>query len=163
MVSANAFSRATLLGIATGIRSMTPLAAISWAASSRRMSLPDHPPFSFLAERRVSNILVLSAAGEYVADKLPITPPRTGRGPLLVRILLGTVVGAVGFAVEDDSIAVGAVVGGLSAAWGAFAGLGVRTQLTTSGMPELLAGIMGDILAAGVAVPAVLQRGSRVR
>jgi uncharacterized membrane protein len=34
MLSATAFSRATLVGIATGIRSMTPLAAVSWAASS---------------------------------------------------------------------------------------------------------------------------------
>ena len=38
MVSANAVSRAALLGIATGIRSMTPLAALSWAASSGRLS-----------------------------------------------------------------------------------------------------------------------------
>lgn len=163
MVSANACSRAALLGIATGIRSMTPLATISWAASSGRMSLPDTPPISLLARQPVPTILLLSAAGEWVADKLPFTPARTARGPLLGRIFFGAVVGALGFSAEEESIGVGAVVGGLSAAWGTFAGHGVRARLVKAGVPGFVAGLTGDMLAVGLALSAGLQRGSRVR
>jgi uncharacterized membrane protein len=163
MVSANAFSRATLLGLATGIRSMTPLATISWAASSGRLDLPEEAPFSLLARRSVSSVLLLAAAGEVVGDKLPFTPPRTKPGPLLGRIAFGAVVGAIGFTAEDEPIPLGAAVGGLAAAWGSFAGLGMRTQLTNSGVPALVAGIIGDALAMTLAVSAVLQRGSTVR
>jgi uncharacterized membrane protein len=162
MVSANACSRAVLLGIATGIRSMTPLAALSWAASSSRVSLPENLPLSLLPRQQVSTLLLLSAGAEFVADKLPITPARTARGPLFVRIFFGGVVGAVGFAADEDLLAVGAVVGGLSAAWGSFAGLAVRTQLTEVGLPKVLAGVTGDLLAISLSLAAVLQRGSKV-
>jgi uncharacterized membrane protein len=163
MVSANAFNRATLLGLATGIRSITPLATISWAASSGRLELPRGVPFSLLARRSVSNALLLAAASEVVGDKLPFIPPRTETGPLLGRIAFGAVAGAIGFAAEDEPIPWGAAVGGLAAAWGSFAGLSTRTQLTHSGVPALMAGIIGDVLAVTLAVAAVLQRGSTVR
>jgi uncharacterized membrane protein len=106
---------------------------------------------------------MLAAAGEFVADKLPLTPARTARGPLLGRIFFGTVVGAAGFAADEDSVALGAVAGGLSAAWGSFAGLAVRTQLTDIGLPKVLAGVTGDLLAMSLSVVAVLQRGGKVR
>ena len=106
---------------------------------------------------------MLAAAGEFVADKLPATPSRTARGPLLGRVFFGAVVGTAGFAAEEDSLTIGALTGGLSAAWGAFAGLAVRTRLTEIGMPSVLAGITGDMLAVSLSVAAVLQRGSKVR
>jgi uncharacterized membrane protein len=163
MVSANAFGRATLLGIATGFRSMTPLATISRAASSGRLELPREAPFSLLARRSVSNALLLAAASEVVGDKLPFIPPRTEPGPLIGRIGFGAVVGAISFAADDEPIPLGIAVGGLAATWGSFAGLGTRTQLTNSGVPALVAGVIGDVLAVTLAVAAVLQRGSTVR
>jgi uncharacterized membrane protein len=141
---------------------MTPLAAVSWAASSGRLKLPDRRPFSLLATRRVATMLLAAAAGEVVADKLPFIPPRTSRGPLLGRITFGALVGVTAFAADDEPIPVGALVGGLTAAWGSFAGLWARTQLTNNGLPPLLAGVTGDVLAAALAVPAVLSRGSKV-
>jgi uncharacterized membrane protein len=163
MVSANALSRAALLGIATGSRSMTPLATLSWAASSGRISLPDSFPFSLLARRSVSNVLFLFTAVEFVGDKLPSAGARTAPGPLLGRTLFGALVGATGFAIEEEPIALGAVVGGLFAAGGSFAGLGVRTRLTDAGVPKFLAAVTEDMLAVGLAVFAVLQRRGRVR
>jgi uncharacterized membrane protein len=127
------------------------------------LDLPEEAPFSLLAQGSVSTALLLAAALEAGADKLPFIPPRTAPGPLLGRIGLGAVVGAIGFAVDDEPIPLGAAVGGLAAAWGSFAGLGTRTQLMTSGVPALLAGVTGDVLAGALAVSAVLQRGSTVR
>lgn len=163
MVPTSALVRAALLGFGTGIRSMTPPAAVSWAASSKRMPLPATLPFSLLAQRWITTFLFLAAAGEYFVDKLPFTPPRTARGPLMGRIAVGGLVGASACAAEDESIAFGIITGGVAAAAGAHVGQGLRSRLTDAGMPAVPVAIMGDLLAVALAVPAVLQRGSRVR
>ena len=163
MLSANALGRAILLGMATGIRSMTPLAMLGWAARSGRMELPDRVPYTWLALPRVSNALLAAAGGEMVADKLPFVPSRTTRGPLMVRMAIGAVAGGLAFKADDSSVSLGAVTGGLAAAWGAFAGLSVRMQLTQSGMPPVLAALLGDGLAVALASTAALQRESKVR
>jgi uncharacterized membrane protein len=141
---------------------MMPVAATSWAASTGRVQLPSSPPLSILSRPRVSKALLLAAAGEVVADKLPFIPARTSPGPLFGRIAFGALVGAAVFAEEGDPVPLGAAVGGVAAGWGAFAGESVRARIHSSGVPDAAGGLLGDLFAAALAFAAVLGRGSRV-
>lgn len=159
MLSATSSCRAILLGTATGVRSMIPVAVVSWAVSSGHLRVPADSPLALLQRPRVKNALFLCAALEVLLDKLPVTPPRTSLGPLSMRVASGALVGACSVEPEGESPVLGAAMGSAAAVWGAFAGLGARTQITGHGVPELLTAAVDDALAAVLALPPVLQRG----
>lgn len=149
----NTLLRTATLGYAVGIRSMTPLAALSWGAGSGEISLRG-TRFQFMADPKVSLGLAVAAAGEMVADKLPFTPPRTQPFPLAVRMLNGALAGAIVFETEDEPVAVGAVIGAAAAAAGSFGGYGLR-MLLERGMPGPIAGVAGDIQAVSLSMAGV--------
>lgn len=147
--------RTAALGYAVGIRSMTPLAVLSWGASSGEISLKGSQ-FELLANPKVTVGLALAAAGEMVADKLPMTPPRTQPLPLVFRVLNGALAGAVMFEAEDEPVLAGAAVGAVSAAAGSFAGYGLRMMLQKqAGMPNSIAGVIGDIQSVALSMAGV--------
>lgn len=152
---ADALTRAAVLGYAVGVRSMTPLAALSWGAGAGEISLKG-TPFQFLANPKVTLGLTVAAAGEMLADKLPFVPSRTNPYPLAFRVLNGAVTGAVLFESEDEPVAVGAAVGAAGAVIGSFAGYWLRTLLQKqAGMPNLVAGIVGDVQSVSLSMAAV--------
>src|SRR5271170_466735 len=83
-----------LLGLVTGMRAMTAMAVLCWFAYRGDLSLDD--TWAFWAAKLVTAIIfTVLAVGEYVVDKLPKTPNRTAPGPLLARVVIGGLVGAI--------------------------------------------------------------------
>lgn len=81
----------TLLGVCTGLRTMTPIAVLCWFAF--RGALHFLGWRSFTANVVSVIVFTLMALGEYVGDKLPNTPARTAPIGLLGRSLFGAFVG----------------------------------------------------------------------
>lgn len=141
-----------LLGVAAGMRSMTPMAVVAWAAQLRWPQL-QQTSLSFLTAPVTAYIFTACAAIELVFDKLPFTPSRLGAGPLGARIIFGGLAAAALCAAGHQSIAVGAVVGAVGGIAGAFAGYHVRHYATaTLKAPALLIALVEDALAIGIAI-----------
>ena len=66
---------AFLIGVASGLRSMTAPAAVSWAARLGWLHLED-TWLAFFGFAATPYILSVLAIGELIADKLPKTPSR---------------------------------------------------------------------------------------
>lgn len=80
-----------LLGMCTGLRTMTPIAVLCWFAYRNALHLVGWR--SFTANIVAVIIFTLMALGEYVGDKLPSTPSRTSPVGLLGRSAFGAFVG----------------------------------------------------------------------
>jgi len=114
-----------LLGVATGARSMTPIAVVCWFAHLGL--LPVGGTWAFWTANLASVIIFsVLALGEYIGDKLPRTPNRTAPGPLAARIVFGGLVGAIVATSLGDSNMEGVVLGVIGAIIGAFGGYHVR-------------------------------------
>jgi len=119
---------ALLIGIFTGLRSLSPTAAVAWAARLGWLKLL--APLAWLGSLPSLILFTLLAIGELVADKLPKTPSRTAPPGLIGRIVLGAVSGAaVYMAGAQQSWALGCVVGVAGAMVGTYGGYQVRTRL----------------------------------
>jgi uncharacterized membrane protein len=128
--------RPLLLGIAAGLRTFTP-----WAALGVRGRLA--------GGRAVRRATVALALGEWVGDKVPQVPPRTQPGPLVARLLSGAVAG--GLVDGRRGVALGA--GGALA--GAFGGQHGRAALGRAlRRPDPVIAVGEDALAAALAVTA---------
>ena len=142
---------ALAIGIVAGLRSMTAPAAVSWAACVGWLQLAG-TPLAFMGSQAAVAILSLFAVAEYVADKLPRTPNRTKPGPLIGRIVMGGLAGACLSVSAGQGFAPGAVVGGIGAVVGAFAGYEARRRLVSGlKVKDLLIAIPEDLVAMGLA------------
>lgn len=143
------FLLAFALGITAGLRSMTPPAAVAWAAHFGWLSL-DGTPLAFLGSPLARWILLAAMIGELVADKLPFTPNRTKPGPFVARIVSGALAGAALAGGTGSSLALGAVAGGLGGLAGTLAGFRARTSLVRSlGTPDYVVAVAEDLVAVG--------------
>lgn len=84
---------ALLIGIIAGLRTMTAIAATSWAAYLGHLNL-NGSRLAFLGYRFTPWIFPALALGEFVTDQLPFTPSRKVPVQLGDRILGGTISGA---------------------------------------------------------------------
>ena len=117
-----------LLGVATGARTMTPIAAVCWFAYLRL--LPVQHTWAFWTASLISVILfTVLALGEYVGDKLPRTASRLSPGGLIPRLVFGGLVGAIVATGLQNSIGIGSVLGMIGAVIGAFGGYHLRHYL----------------------------------
>jgi uncharacterized membrane protein len=104
--------------------------------------------------------LAVAATVELVIDKLPRTPNRTAPFGLGARILLGGLSGAAICIIGNQSVALGAVLGGLGGIAGAFAGYRVRTGLVKKlHVPDYVIALMEDVVAIGGAFLLVIAAG----
>jgi uncharacterized membrane protein len=78
---------AFLIGVVAGLRSMTPPAAVSWAARLGWLHL-ENTQLAFLGFAATPYILSLFAIAELINDKLPKTPSRKTLAPFTARIVL---------------------------------------------------------------------------
>lgn len=115
-----------LLGVCTGLRTMTPIAVLCWFAYRNALHLVGWR--SFTANVIAVAIFTLMALGEYIGDKLPSTPSRTSAIGLTGRCLFGGFVGLVLAQPLLLSPIVAVVIGIVGAVIGSYAGWFVRTR-----------------------------------
>lgn len=149
--------RSALIGIAAGMRSMTPIGVLA----SERNDSSIHGGWKTWPVLR-SNAgrigLQLAWLGELIGDKMPGVPPRTEPGPLGGRIVMGTLAGmAVGTQGEGTAPKLlGAVVGATGAVAGSYAGYLYRTGVAdTTGIPDLPLALAEDVTAWAITQKAI--------
>jgi uncharacterized membrane protein len=144
-----------LLGVVTGLRTMTPMAVLCWFAYTQ--DLPVQGTWAFWTASLASAIIfTLLAAGEYIGDKLPRTPNRTDPGPLAARLVFGGLVGAIAATGLRGPALEGVILGVTGALIGAFGGYLVRRELVQLlNCKDWQIAVAEDALALGCAVLAM--------
>jgi uncharacterized membrane protein len=140
----------TLLGIATGMRSLTPLAVLCWAAYLGL--IPQTGWTAWMGSLAAVIILTICALGEWVGDVQPKTPSRTALVPALGRAVLGMFVGVIAWRVLQEPIAGGLLFGLLGALIGTYGGHRVRMAAAQKVGRDLPVGIAESLLAAAIAI-----------
>lgn len=139
------------IGIVAGLRSLTAPAVVSWAAHLGWLNLHDSP-LAFMGSLVTVTIFSLLAIGELVADVLPKTPKRTAPAPLFARILTGGLCGACLCASANQSLLIGALLGGTGGVIGAFGGYEIRKRLVAGwNIKDIFVAITEDLIAIGLA------------
>jgi uncharacterized membrane protein len=137
---------AFLIGIAVGLRSMTPLGVVSWAARLGWLHV-ENTWLAFLGFTATPYILTVLALGELVADKLPKTPSRKSPVGFIARIVSGALCGAALGATSEVLIG-GLVAGVLGAIAGTLGGYEFRTRLVRAiGGKDLPIALLEDAIA----------------
>lgn len=158
MDTTSVFALAAGIGIVAGLRSLTAPAVVSWAAYLGWLSLGGSP-LAFMGSVVTAAIFSLLALVEFVGDVLPTTPSRTSLVPLIARILMGGLCGACLCVSAGQSLAAGAVIGGIGGVIGAFGGYQVRTRLGRAlGVKDIFLAISEDLVAIGLAYLIVSPR-----
>ena len=125
---------ATLLGMATGLRSFLPLAILSVTRSR---------------SRGLRALLLPLSASELVADKLPRMGSRLAPGPLTARVVAAGIGAA--WLLPSRSPAPVVLAGAAGALAGAFLGHRARTRLpAATGTPDLPWAALEDATAAAL-------------
>lgn len=139
-----------VMGCVCGLRSMTGPAIVCWAARLGWLQL-DGTRLAFLHNPISLVVFTLLAIGELVADKLPFIPGRTTPGPLVVRFISGALCGSALTLSAHAAWPAGALVGGVGAIAGSYAGYYVRRSLTVGRrLPDLPVALVEDLVAIGL-------------
>ena len=137
------------IGVIAGLRALTPLAVVSWAAHLHWFNL-EGSHLSFMGSKLAVAILSLLAVAELVNDKLPKTGARTEPPQLIARIVTGGFAAATLSAGAAGSVWLGAVLGGIGAVVGAFAGYQARTKTVKAlHSPDFVIALVEDAVAIG--------------
>jgi uncharacterized membrane protein len=140
---------AFLIGVVSGLRSLTAPAVVAWAAHRGWINL-NHTPLQFMGSTAAVVIFTLFAVVELVADQLPSAPSRTAPPGLIARIVLGALCGAAIAVSGAQSIAMGAVLGATGGVAGAFGGYQVRTRLVKAlKVPDFVIATLEDAVTIG--------------
>src|SRR5207237_10451494 len=104
------FGLAFGVGVAAGLRSLTPPAVVAWAAHLGWLNL-NNSPLAFMGSIITVVIFSILALFELFVDLQPSTPKRTAPVPLGARILMGGLCGACLYAASNQPVVIGAVLG----------------------------------------------------
>ncbi|MHB8287323.1 MAG: DUF4126 domain-containing protein [Caulobacteraceae bacterium] len=144
-----------LIGLVSGARALTPLAAVSEAA--RQGDLPsDNGAPLWLGHTLVASALKALAAGELWGDKLRSAPDRIVPAGLLARLATGALSGAA-LAPRRKMLA-GAVLGATAAVCAAYVTFAVR-QRAMARFGQTPTGLVEDALTVGLAELVVNRAG----
>lgn len=144
-----------LLGVVTGMRGMTAIAAMAWAVW---LGLVPEQGWATWAGHLVVVILFTACAlGEYVADTLPKTPRRTEFGPALGRVVIGALVGAMAAKAIDEPVAGGVIFGAGGAVIGTWGGFFVRMTVARIFRRDLPAALLESASAIALVVLAIAK------
>jgi len=147
---------AFLIGVVTGLRSMTAPAAVSWAARLGWLHL-EGSWLAFMGSAATPYIFSALAIGELIADKLPKTPSRKTPGPFLGRILVGALCGAT-LGATSQSLIGGLLAGALGGVAGTLGGYEFRARLVRAiGGKDLSIALLEDAIAICGAVVIVAR------
>jgi uncharacterized membrane protein len=167
MQSRTIVARSATLGALAGLRAFTPPAILSQAAHRNLIPIR-RSPMRLLRTSTAANLLALFAVGELVGDKLPFTPSRLELAPLAFRTASGAICGSViswsGSRGRRGAkpAALGALVGGLAALAGAFAGFHLR-QATAQrfGVPDPAIAVVEDMVAIAGSIAIIARQTNR--
>jgi uncharacterized membrane protein len=144
---------AVLIGFVAGLRTMTALAAVSWAARAAFID-PQAPWLAWLGYRFTPYVMSVLAAAEFVTDQLPSTPSRKAPPQFGVRIVCGAVGGcAVGF--STGAALAGAATGVVGSIAGTLLGHSCRARLATVFGMDRPAAVIEDVIAVALAIAAI--------
>jgi len=142
-----------LIGVVAGLRTLTPLAAVSWAAHLGWVPVQG-TWLSFLAASITPYLVTVLALAELVADKLPTTPSRKAPVGFGARIVSAALCGgALGAA--SGAIFIGFLLGGIGAVIGTLGGAALRTRLAQAFGKDFPAALLEDVLAIATAIVVV--------
>lgn len=152
--------RPLALGFVTGLRSQLPIATLAWRQARGQLPAEVRGPGRILRRRGSPTLLALAAAGEMVADKLPMTPSRLESGPFTGRLSLGAGAGAGVATAFGRSRLFGGVLGVAGAAAGSWAGTRYRTWAAEhTAIPDLARALCEDAAALTLALVATRPAG----
>jgi len=138
---------ALLLGVIAGLRAVTPVAAVSWAASLGILKLTG-TPLAFLGAVATPWIVSAMAFGELINDKLPKTPSRKVPVAFGARIASGGLAGAA-VGLSAGAPIPGLVLGVVGAVIGTLGGAWARGRLAAAFGRDLPAAVVEDVVAVG--------------
>jgi uncharacterized membrane protein len=142
---------ALLIGVVTGLRSMTAPAAVSWAARLAWLHL-ENTWLAFLGFAATPYIISVLALLELITDKLPKTPSRKTPGPFAARVVVGALCGAA-LGASNQVLAGGLLAGAVGAVLGTLGGYEFRARLVGAiGGNDLPIALLEDAIAIGGAV-----------
>ncbi|MUM17298.1 DUF4126 domain-containing protein [Mycobacterium sp. CBMA271] len=145
---------ALLIGIVAGLRAVTPLAVLSWAAFFKCLAV-EGTWASFLASLIVAIVATVLAVGEIVNDKLPRTPSRKAPPAFAARVVLGGFYGAVFGTLAGGSspaLAIGLLLGAVGAVIGTLGGAWARGKLADAFGKDLPAALTEDAITVATAL-----------
>jgi len=144
---------ALLLGVIAGLRAVTPVAAVSWAAALGVLKLTG-TPLAFLGASVTPWIVTAIAVGELINDKLPKTPSRKVPIQFGGRVVSGGLAGAA-VGLSTGALIPGLVLGAVGAVIGTLGGAWARGKLSAVFGRDLPAALIEDLVAVGGAAVVV--------
>lgn len=139
------------IGFVAGLRTVTPPAALAWAAHLGWINLTG-TRLAFLGSIIAVGLFTAGALGEYVTDQLPSTPARTVPVQLGARIVMGGFCGSALALAAGQSVLLGIVLAMVGAVAGTYGGYHARTGLVRSlKVPDFAVGVPEDLIALGAA------------
>jgi uncharacterized membrane protein len=139
---------AFLIGVVAGLRALTPLAAVSWAARLGWLHL-ENTWLAFFGFAATPYIVSVLAIGELINDKLPKTPSRKAPPGFIARIVTGALCGAAVGAASLSPIG-GLLAGVIGAVAGTLGGSEFRSRLVKAiGGNDLPIALLEDAIAVG--------------
>jgi uncharacterized membrane protein len=134
-----------LLGLTTGLRSMTPMALICWYAYFGWLPV-EGTWAQWTARFWVAIAWSVLAVAELVADKMPWMGDRTARGPLLFRLAMGGLAGSIAATALIGPGIEGVVLAVIGALLGAVGGFMTRRDLVEKGgFKDWQVGVVEDL------------------
>jgi uncharacterized membrane protein len=144
-----------LLGVVTGMRSMTAMAVLCWAAWLQM--IPEHGWALWIAYLATTIVFTAFALGEYVADTLPKTANRTSVGPAIARVVIGGLVGALVANAITEPLAGGVIFGAFGALIGTWGSFWVRMSLDRVTKHDLPVALVESASAIFLAMLAIVR------
>jgi uncharacterized membrane protein len=137
-----------LIGVLTGLRPLTPVAATAWATHFGWLKLPRL--LAWIGTTPAAAIFTVLALLELISDKLPKTPSRTAPPGLIARLLMGGFAGACLATSRGQGAILGILVAIVGALVGTFAGYQLRTRSVKAlRVPDFVIALVEDLVAIG--------------
>src|ERR1035437_1042358 len=143
------------IGVVAGLRSLTALAVVAWAAHLGWINLAGSP-LAFIDSKWAAALFTILALVELVADQLPSTPARTAPVGLGARIVMGLLCGACLGIAGGASLWLGAIAAAVGAIAGTFGGYRARVGLVRAlHGADVAVAVPEDLIAIGLGLTIV--------
>ncbi len=140
---------ALLIGVVAGLRTMTALAAVSWAAHFQVLEL-DGTWLRMLGRSFAPYLLTVLAVLELITDQLPVTPSRKVPVQFVGRVITGAICGAA-VGTKGGNWVLGMGLGVVGAIIGTLGGAAARERMARAFHKDRPAALIEDAVAIGAA------------